>query len=92
MRIEVGPHSVEEERFWHNKQGGSLVHGLLLGQVQRPVGKVGVHPSAPMGENACRKQLKSKELGLFQNGTICARFEIGSPLAEMGRVWETSGL
>jgi hypothetical protein len=45
-----------------------------------------------MGENACRKQLKSKELGLFQSGTICARFEIGSPLPEMGRVWETSGL
>jgi len=67
------------------------VHGLLLGWGEGPVGRVGVHPSAPMGENTYRKQLKSKELGLFQNGASCACLEIGSPLAEMGRDWETRG-
>lgn len=64
-----------------------LVRGVLIGTVQRPVGKVGVHPSAPIDENTLRKQLKSKELELFQNGAVSALFETGSPRAEMGRDW-----
>jgi hypothetical protein len=51
------------------------------------VGKVGVHPSAPIDENTRRKRLKIKELVLFQNGAILPFFEIGTALAEMGRVW-----
>ena len=47
-----------------------LVRHLLLGMVQRPVGKIGVHPSTPIDENTYRKLLKNKELTLFQNGEI----------------------
>lgn len=60
---------------------------LLLGIVQRPVGKVGVHPSAPIDENTYRKRLKTKELELFQNGAVSVLFETGSPRAKMGRDW-----
>jgi hypothetical protein len=40
-----------------------------------------------MDENTRRKRLKIKELMLFQNGPVLPSFEIGTALAEMGRVW-----
>jgi hypothetical protein len=51
-----------------------LARRLLISKAQRAVGKVGVHPSAPMEGNTRRKQLKVKALGLFQNGAILPSF------------------
>lgn len=50
--------------------GTVLAHCLLINKAQRAVGKVGVHPSAPIDANTRHKRLTIKALALFQNGAI----------------------
>jgi hypothetical protein len=54
--------------------GTVLAYRLLISKAQRVVGKVGVHPSAPIEDNTRRKRLKIKMLMLFQNGGILPSF------------------
>jgi len=64
-----------------------LVPGLLLGRRQRPVGRVRVHPSAPIQWKTHHKLLKINKLAVFQNGAFCLLLETGNALAEMGTLW-----
>ena len=63
----------------------ALVRWLLLDRVQRPVGRVGVHPSAPIEQNTCRKLLKLRQLIVSHIGAIYLLLETGTARAEMGR-------
>ena len=56
--------------FPGNLPDGVLVPWLLLERVQRPVGRVGVHPSAPMEQNTYRKSFKMKQLRVYHIGAI----------------------
>ncbi len=62
-----------------------LAHRLLLSKAQRAVGKVGVHPSAPMDRNTHHKRLKIKALGLFQNGAVLPSFGHGQRIGGKGK-------
>ena len=48
----------------------ALVRWLLLDRVQRPVGRVGVHPSTTIEQNTCRKLLKLRKLIVSHIGAI----------------------
>jgi len=56
--------------FPGNPPDGVLAPRLLLERVQRPVGRVGVHPSAPMEQNTYRKSFKMIQLRVYHIGAI----------------------
>jgi hypothetical protein len=64
---------------------GFLARRLLLSRVQRAVGKVGVHPSAPIDVTSCRKRLKTKAVSLFQNGAFLPSFGDGQHIGAKGK-------